>query len=63
MQPGHLDCLPEGVHAARLSSHAASDFSGGGVLAEVDGDPSVIVVEHGDELQAGAERFEILTKS
>ena len=36
--------------------------SGGAVPAEVDGDPSVLVVEHGDEFQAGAEGFEVLAQ-
>ncbi len=36
--------------------------SGGAVLAEVDGDSAVLVVEHGDEFQAGAEGFEVVAQ-
>ena len=36
--------------------------SRGVVAAEVDRHPAILVVEHRDELQAGAERFEVLTQ-
>ncbi len=41
---------------------ADSGRSGCVVAAEVDRHPTVLVVEHGNELQASAERFEVLTQ-
>lgn len=47
----------------RRADRAPPDCSGSVVSAEVDGDSSILVFEHGDELQAGAERVEVLAKS
>ncbi len=39
-----------------------SDPSGCGVLAEVDRHPSLLILEHGDQLQPSAEGLEVLTE-
>lgn len=47
--------------AADVPSIGAGD-SGGGVFAEMHGNSSIVVVEHCDEFEAGAECFEVLAK-
>ena len=48
------------VGPSRADTLLTSGRSGCVVTAEVDRHPTVLVVEHGDELEAGAERFEVL---